>query len=254
MTLKEKVINALYSGKINIIEKSGETGFTIGDKFIYFSNPDDSSLSPAELYKNCTTRELADKIYSSLYYIKIMGFTQDFTYCKNELDKLVKSNASKTCKSCNTIKSMIGRYYQLEDDEAEIKEIEKDLAAYINVPFVKCSYDSIYSHKHIQKEEAKYRKRMGEENGFWFMCDYIINYEKYKTKEDYEANNGGYDGEVYEHHYFKKMEITLLLQILMMINNIILNKCRFSPLILFCQIYLFFWAICKISLLIRLRF
>lgn len=203
MTLKEKVINALYSGKINIIEKSGETGFTIGDKFIYFSNPDDSSLSPVELYKSCTAKELADKIYSSLRYLKAMGFTRNFKDCEDELNKLVKNNASKVCNACNTIKSMVGRYYQLEDNESEIKEIEKDLAAYINVPFVKCSYDSIYSHKHMQKEEVKYRKKMGEENGFWFMCDYIINYEKYKTKEDYEANNGGYDGEVYELNYLK---------------------------------------------------
>ena len=35
------------------------------------------------------------------------------------------------------------------------------------------------------------------------MCDFIINYEKYETKEDYEAKAGGYDGEVYELRYLK---------------------------------------------------
>lgn len=35
------------------------------------------------------------------------------------------------------------------------------------------------------------------------MCDFIINYEKYKTKKDYETNEGGYDGEVHELLYLK---------------------------------------------------
>ena len=35
------------------------------------------------------------------------------------------------------------------------------------------------------------------------MLDYIINYEKYETKEDYDKHDGGYDGEVYELLYLK---------------------------------------------------
>lgn len=38
--------------------------------------------------------------------------------------------------------------YLLEDHEAEFKQIEKDLAKYLGVPFVKCSYDQVNSHKH----------------------------------------------------------------------------------------------------------
>ena len=54
-----------------------------------------------------------------------------------------------------------------------------------------------------RKDGIESRKKFAKETGFWNMCDFIINYEKYETKEDYEADNGGYDGEVYELLYLK---------------------------------------------------
>ena len=98
---------------------------------------------------------------------------------------------------------MIGNRYELKRNEKELLEIEKDLAEYLQVPFVKCSYDSVNSHKHKDKHEIEYKKEIAKESGLWDICDFIINYEKYETKEDYEANDGGYDGEVYELLYLK---------------------------------------------------
>ena len=98
---------------------------------------------------------------------------------------------------------MIGNRYELKRNEKELLEIEKDLAEYLKVPFVKCSYDSVNSHKYKDKQEVEYRKKEAKETGLWDICDFIINYEKYETKEDYESNEGGYDGEVYELLYLK---------------------------------------------------
>lgn len=98
---------------------------------------------------------------------------------------------------------MIGNRYELKKDEAELKEIENDLAKYLNVPFVKCSYDNVNSHKYKDKNEIGYRNKEAMETGLYDMCDYIINYEKYNTLDGYKQNNGGYDGEVYELLYLK---------------------------------------------------
>lgn len=98
---------------------------------------------------------------------------------------------------------MIGNRYKLNKNESELLEIEKDLAKYLGVPFVRCAYDSVNSHKHKDKEEIRYRKEEAQKTGLWNICDFIINYEKYNTKENYEENNGGYDGEVYELLYLK---------------------------------------------------
>lgn len=98
---------------------------------------------------------------------------------------------------------MVGNRYELKKNEKELLEIEKDLAEHLGVPFVKCSYDSVNSHNYEDKHEVKSRKKFAKETGFWGMCDFIINYEKYETKEDYEENTGGYDGEVYELQYLK---------------------------------------------------
>ena len=98
---------------------------------------------------------------------------------------------------------MIGNRYELKKDEKELLEIEKDLAKYLGVAFVKCSYDSVNSHKYRDKHESESRKKEAKETGLWDMCDFIINYEKYETEEDYKTNDGGYDGEVYELLYLK---------------------------------------------------
>jgi hypothetical protein len=101
------------------------------------------------------------------------------------------------------VEIMIGNKYELKRNEKELLEIEKDLAKYLSVPFVKCSYDCVNSHKYKDKQEVDHRKQEAKETGFWDMCDFVINYEKYETKEDYETNDGGYDGEVYELLYLK---------------------------------------------------
>ena len=102
-----------------------------------------------------------------------------------------------------TWKSMVGNRYTIRKDEGELLQIEKDLSAYLGVPYVKCSYDAVNSHNYKDKSKIAHRKRVAKESGLWNMCDFIINYEKYETKEDYEADDGGYDGEVYELLYLK---------------------------------------------------
>lgn len=82
----------------------------------------------------------------------------------------------------------------LNDDEKELRDIEKFLAKEIGVPYVRCSYDSYCSHKARRNEEFRYRIREGTLN----YDEYVINYELYKTEKDYKENKGGYDGEVYE--------------------------------------------------------
>lgn len=96
--------------------------------------------------------------------------------------------------------------YLLKRNEAELKDIEKDLAEHLGVPFVKCSYDCVNSHKYQDKDEIKYRRKNVEDADDTMMLDYIINYEIYSTKEDYDTcndGNGGDDGEVYELYYLK---------------------------------------------------
>ena len=53
--------------------------------------------------------------------------------------------------------------YLLKRNETELREIEKDLAEYLGVPFVKCSYDCVNSHKYQNNEEMKYRKENVED-------------------------------------------------------------------------------------------
>lgn len=98
---------------------------------------------------------------------------------------------------------MVLRRYLLNENEAELREIEKDLAEYLDVPFVRCSYDCINSHKYQDEEEISYRRTQIEIADDTTMLDYIINYEIYSTEEDYEDNCGGDDGEVYELHYLE---------------------------------------------------
>lgn len=101
---------------------------------------------------------------------------------------------------------MITNRYFLHRDESELREIEKDLAKYLDVPFVRCSYDGVNSHKHKDKEEIAWRRgevRETKHEQMTYLLDYVINYEKYKTKEDYDENNGSYDGDVCEVLYLK---------------------------------------------------
>lgn len=98
---------------------------------------------------------------------------------------------------------MRGNRYKLQRNEKELREIEKDLAEYLNVPFVRCGYDGVNSHKYKDKDEIKHRKKEAKETGLWNLCDYVINYEKYRTLDDYNADEGGYDGEVHELLYLK---------------------------------------------------
>lgn len=97
---------------------------------------------------------------------------------------------------------MIGNRYELKHGK-ELREIEKDLAKYLGVPFVRCSYDAVNSHKYHDKDEIEYRNKYAKETSLWNTCDFIINYEKYKTNEEYIRNLGGYDGQVYELLYLK---------------------------------------------------
>ena len=69
---------------------------------------------------------------------------------------------------------MIGNKYELKRNEKELLEIEKDLAKYLSIPFVKCSYDCVNSHKHKDKQEVSHRKQEAKETGFWDMCDFLI--------------------------------------------------------------------------------
>ena len=99
----------------------------------------------------------------------------------------------------------LNRYF-LHKNELELRQIEKDLAEYLGVPFVRCEYDAVNSHKYKDKDEIAYRReevKSLEDEDMTSMLDYIINYEKYETKEDYDDNDGGYDGEVYELLYLK---------------------------------------------------
>ena len=100
---------------------------------------------------------------------------------------------------------MNAKRYLLKENESELKEIEHDLALYLDVPFVKCSYDRINSHKYQCKEEVEYRKQLICNAYDTVSLDYVINYETYSQREEYDTcnnDNGGDDGEVYELHYF----------------------------------------------------
>ena len=99
--------------------------------------------------------------------------------------------------------SIVGERYRLFRDGSELREIEKALAQYLNVPYVRCGYDAINSHKSKDDEEIEYRKKLTKQDHFFERLDYIINYEKYTTYEDYDENKGGYDGEVHELLYLK---------------------------------------------------
>ena len=101
---------------------------------------------------------------------------------------------------------MISNRYFLHRNESELREIENDLAECLGVPFVRCSYDAVISHKYKDKCEIAYRKKninTWNDIAATVMLDYVINYEKYKTKEAYDENEGGYDGQVHELHYLK---------------------------------------------------
>ena len=52
---------------------------------------------------------------------------------------------------------MIGNKYELKKNEKELIEIEKDLASYLKVPFVRCSYDNVNSHKYKDSDERMRR-------------------------------------------------------------------------------------------------
>ena len=61
---------------------------------------------------------------------------------------------------------MIGNRYELKENEKELLEIEKDLAKYLGVPFVKCSYDAGNSHLYQDEHEVNYRrKEAGQKKG-----------------------------------------------------------------------------------------
>ena len=86
---------------------------------------------------------------------------------------------------------LIGKHYDIDRKESELREIEKDLEKALGC-FVRCAYDCAWSHKY---------KREKQED-----TDYIINYELYETLEDKGTcadGNGGFDGEVHEIFYLK---------------------------------------------------
>lgn len=101
---------------------------------------------------------------------------------------------------------MLLNRYLLQKDNKELKEIEKDLAEHLGVPFVVCEYDGAISHKYRNKHEIEYRRECIDDTDDTHMVDFVINYEIYSSKEDYDTCNngcGGYDGEVHELHYLK---------------------------------------------------
>lgn len=104
---------------------------------------------------------------------------------------------------------MIGNKYELKRNEKELLEIEKDLAKHLKVPFVKCSYDGVNSHKYEDKHELESRKKFAKETGFWDMCDFIINYEKYKTKKIMRQTMVATMEKYMSYFILKAMEITL---------------------------------------------
>ena len=59
-----------------------------------------------------------------------------------------------------TWKSMVGNRYTIRKDEGELLQIEKDLAAYLGVPYVKCSYDAVNSHNYKDKSEIAHRREL----------------------------------------------------------------------------------------------
>ena len=65
---------------------------------------------------------------------------------------------------------LVGKhYYILTDNEEELRQIERDLEEKLGC-FVKCGYDSCWSHKYQEEQRED--------------ADYIINYELYLTAED----------------------------------------------------------------------
>ena len=83
--------------------------------------------------------------------------------------------------------------YKTYEDEFELRCLETELAAELNVPYVRCEYDGNCSHK-VSSEELDYRRK----EGILDKNEYVINYEIYNTKEDRDRNEGGVDGEVHE--------------------------------------------------------
>ena len=84
--------------------------------------------------------------------------------------------------------------YKTYEDEYELRCLEKELAAELKVPYVRCGYDSSCSHI-SSNEELEYRR---EEN-LLGKDEYIINYEIYNTEESRDdIYTGGIDGEVHE--------------------------------------------------------
>ena len=88
------------------------------------------------------------------------------------------------------IHTMIGNRYKLHEDESELLAIEKDLAKYLNVPYVKCTYDIVHSHKYFDVEELISRIETANETDCWDLCDYVINFAIYYSKKSYESGKG----------------------------------------------------------------
>lgn len=84
--------------------------------------------------------------------------------------------------------------YQTDVNESELRCIERELAAKLKVPYVRCAYDTECSHKTGLTDELSYRRKeeiLGEN-------EYVINYEMYNTKEDYDKGKCSIDGTVHE--------------------------------------------------------
>lgn len=83
--------------------------------------------------------------------------------------------------------------YRIDESKFE-SELEKELANELNVPYVRCSYCGDCSHL-FSTDELEFRYT----NGFLNKGEYVINYEMYNTKEEYDNMYcGGFDGEVHE--------------------------------------------------------
>lgn len=100
------------------------------------------------------------------------------------------------------LNDMVGRHYYIDNEESELKAIEKDLEEIYGC-YIKAGYDCAWSHKENLESERVARNEIAS---FFDDCsceilDWVINYELYQTLKDKNADVGGFDGEVYELHY-----------------------------------------------------
>ena len=107
-------------------------------------------------------------------------------------------------------KPIIGQHYHLNHDR-ELRQIEKDLKYHLKNTifqgkdiFVKCNYDTTYSHKHYTHWEKQNRKDIAIKHQDYSILDYRINYEIYEQNQEARKHTEKtLDGKTYQIHYVK---------------------------------------------------